>query len=220
MINKDLFAFLRELKQNNNKEWFDANRKRYNELRKSYLEFVSLMILEISNMEESVKSLDPKDCIFRINRDIRFSADKSPYKTNMGAYITPGGKKAMRPGYYLHIEPGSCFAAGGFFMPPSAELKTIRTEIIENTEQYLEIIENPAFVKMFGQPEGERLKTAPKGFPKDDKNIDLIKLKSYTVSHKMDEKTLTSPSALHSLMEVYKTLQPLNSFLSRALQAE
>ncbi len=218
MINKDLFNFLKELKNNNNKDWFDENRKRYQDLRKEFMDFISVLILELNKMEPEIKNIEPKDCVFRINRDIRFSKDKSPYKTNMGAYIAPGGKKSMKPGYYLHLEPGSSFAAGGLYMPPSPELKAVRTEIFENPEEYLSIVQNPEFVKIFGEVEGEKLKTAPKGFPKEDKNIDLIKLKSYTVMHKMNETSLSSPNALGELMHVYKTMQALNRFLMGALE--
>ena len=182
------------------------------------MDFISVLILELNKMEPEIKNIEPKDCVFRINRDIRFSKDKSPYKTNMGAYIAPGGKKSMKPGYYLHLEPGSSFAAGGLYMPPSPELKAVRTEIFENPEEYLSIVQNPEFVKIFGEVEGEKLKTAPKGFPKEDKNIDLIKLKSYTVMHKMNETSLSSPNALGELMHVYKTMQALNRFLMGALE--
>ena len=218
MIDKNIFLFLKELKQNNSKVWFDENRNRYKELRKNFMDFVSLLILELSNIDPTLKHNEAKDCVFRINRDIRFSYDKSPYKTNMGAFITPGGRKSGLPGYYLHLEPGSTFAAGGVYMPPSPELKAIRTTIFEEPEEYRKIIEGKNFKKLFGEVAGDKLKTSPKGFPKDDSNIDLIKLKSYTVSHKLDEKILSEKDAFTELMKIYSEMKELNLFLKKGME--
>ncbi len=215
MIDKNIFIFLKELKHNNSKEWFDENRNRYKELRNNFLDFVSVLILELSNIDLSLKHNEAKDCVFRINRDTRFSNDKSPYKTNMGAFITPGGRKSGLPGYYLHLEPGSTFAAGGVYMPPSAELKAIRTTIFEEPEEYRKIIEGENFKKLFGEVAGDKLKTAPKGFPKDDPSIDLIKLKSYTVSHKVNEKILSDKNAFVELMKIYSGMREFNLFLKK-----
>lgn len=220
MLNNDLLQFLQELKENNNKEWFDVNRKRYQGLRANFLDFVSLLIMELGKIDPSVQYNEAKNCVFRINRDIRFSPDKSPYKTNIGAYIAPGGKNIMRPGYYLHIEPSGCFAAGGMYMPPSTELKAIRTEIFENPGEYLSIIQDKEFKKVFGTvDEEQKLKTAPKDFPKDDPNIELIKLKSYTVSCPVDEKLLFSENAMPQLMKYYRTMVPFIRFLTGALES-
>jgi len=217
MLNKEIFVFLKELKNNNSKEWFDVNRSRYKDLRKNFMDFVSYLILELSVLDPSVQNIEPKDCVFRINRDIRFSNDKSPYKSNMGAFITPGGKKSGLPGYYLHLEPGSCFAAGGIYMPPPAELKSIRSVIFDSPEEYRKIIEAKNFKKLFGEVAGDKLKTAPKGFPKEDSNIDLIKLKSYTVSHKIDEKILSEKNAYPELMKIYAGMKDFNLFLKSGM---
>lgn len=218
MLDKNIFIFLKELKKNNNKEWFDQNRKRYQDLRLNFIDFVSLMIFELSKIDPSVKNIEAKASIFRINRDIRFSADKSPYKSNMGAFITPGGKKSGLPGYYLHIEPGANFVAGGIHMPMPTELKAIRNTIIENPEEYKKIIEATDFIKLFKEVNGDKLKTAPKGFPKEDPNINLIKLKSYTVVHKFDEKTLSTENALKELMKVFSAMKEFNLFLKSAIE--
>ncbi|MCK4921565.1 MAG: DUF2461 domain-containing protein [Bacteroidales bacterium] len=218
MLDKNIFLFLKELRNNNNKEWFDKNRKRYQDLRLNFIDFVSLMIFELSKIDPSVKNIEAKASIFRINRDIRFSADKSPYKINMGAFITPGGKKSGLPGYYLHLEPGSTFAAGGIHMPMPPELKAVRHSIIENPEEYRKIIEAPNFKELFDEVNGEKLKTSPKGFPKEDPNIDLIKLKSYTVGHKLDEKMLSSEYAFKELMKVFSGMKEFNLFLKNAIK--
>ncbi|MCF8378543.1 MAG: DUF2461 domain-containing protein [Bacteroidales bacterium] len=218
MLDKNIFVFLKNLKNNNSKEWFDENRNTYKELRKNFMDFVSLLIFELSIIDPSVQHIEAKDSVFRINRDIRFSNDKSPYKINMGAFITPGGKKAGLPGYYLHLEPGSCFVAGGVYMPPPNELKLIRSAIFENPVEYKKITEAKSFKNLFGEVDGVKLKTAPKGFPKEDSNIELIKLKSYTVSHAIDEKILSQKNALAELMKIYSGMKDFNMFLKKGLE--
>ncbi len=220
MLNPDLFRFLDELKKNNNKDWFDTNRSRYKDLRQQFMNFVTLLIHQLSQLDPSLNGLEASQTVFRINRDIRFSKDKSPYKTNMGAYIAPGGKKSFSPGYYLHVEPGGSMIAGGMYMPPSKELKMVRKEILENTDEFKQIINNPDFKKTFGELHGEKLKTAPQGFPKDHPEIDLMRYKSYTVFKEVAEAYLTGPNALNQMLDDYRVLKPLNDFLTHALQAE
>ena len=142
MINPVLFQFLRELKKNNNKEWFDANRSHYSALRKEFENFINLVIAEITVFDKTVAHTTAKASIFRINRDIRFSNDKLPYKTNFGAFIAKGGRKGINAGYYIHVEPGEGFLAGGIYMPSGPMLKAIRTEIYENIEEFKKIVEN------------------------------------------------------------------------------
>jgi uncharacterized protein (TIGR02453 family) len=217
MIRPELFTFLEEIKNNNNKEWFDENRERYKELREHFINYVSLLIHELGQLDPSVAYKDPKKTVFRINRDIRFSQDKSPYKTNMGAFITPGGKSAQNAGYYLHIEPGECMIAGGIYMPPSKELKLIRNEIFNNSAEFRRIIENKKFQETFGELYGEKLKTAPRDFPKDHPDIDLVRYKSYTVAKMVPDSFLTGPDSLNEVMEVYRVMKPLNDFLNHVL---
>jgi len=130
MLKPELFSFLDNLSKNNSREWFEENRKTYNQLRQHFSDVVSLLIHELQSLDPYIRGISAKDTIFRINRDIRFSPDKSPYKTNMGAYIASGGKKSGLPGYYLHIEPGKCMIAGGMYMPPSKELNILRKLIV------------------------------------------------------------------------------------------
>jgi uncharacterized protein (TIGR02453 family) len=178
--------------------------------------FVQNLIREIINFEPLLKGLEAKNCIFRINRDIRFSNDKSPYKTNMGAFIVRGGKQNgdKYTGFYFHIEPGKCMLAGGAYMPPSQWLTAIREKIDDDPEQLLSIINNPDFKKFFGQLEGEKLKKAPKGFDPDHKYLDLLKFKSYLAVHETtDKQVLDSKYFSHSLT-VFKAMKPLNDFLN------
>ena len=218
MISREMLDFLKELANNNTREWFHANKKRYQLIRKEYEQFVAHLIGEIATFDESVKNLHPKDCIFRINRDIRFSNDKSPYKTNFGAYITPGGRKAGFAGYYFHVEPGNSFVAGGIYRPPADRLKAIRTEIYENTGDFKEIIEDPDFKEEFGSIySDEKLKTAPKGFPKDFEDIELLNYKDYTVLKPLTDDMLTSDELVEEVIRAYQTLYPFNQFLNEAI---
>ncbi|HKL07291.1 MAG TPA: DUF2461 domain-containing protein, partial [Bacteroidales bacterium] len=151
MISKNLFTFLRELRHNNHKEWFYEHKPIYQILRKQFEQLIAQTILAIAQFDDSVKTIEPKQCIFRINRDIRFSKDKSPYKNNFGAFIAPGGRNSGLAGYYIHLEPDNCLLAGGIYMPPPDRLKAVRTEIFENTEEFKKIIHHKNFKKHFGK---------------------------------------------------------------------
>jgi uncharacterized protein (TIGR02453 family) len=218
MLSKSLFQFLSDLKENNYKEWFHENKPTYQKAKKEFEQFIALTIADIAQFDKSIQNLEPKHCIFRINRDVRFSNDKSPYKTNFGGYIVPGGKKAGNAGYYIHIEPGNCFLAGGIYMPPSDRLKAVRTEIYENTDDYKKILNNKNFKKHFEEILNEgKLKTAPKGFPKDFEDIDLLRYKHYIVSKKIDDKLVISDKFTDEIRETFKAVYPFNSFINEGI---
>jgi len=218
MLSKNLIDFLSELKENNYKEWFHENKPRYQKLKKEFEEFIAHTIADIAQFDDSVKHMEPKKCIFRINRDIRFSKDKSPYKTNFGGFITPGGRNGGYAGYYIHIEPGNCFLAGGIYMPPSDRLKAVRTEIYENTDEFKKIIQDKNFKKHFKEITSEdQLKTAPKGFPKDFEDIDLLKNKHYTVMKPIDESLISSADFSNEVKETFKSLYPFNKFINEGI---
>ena len=181
MLHPSVMSFLKDLKKNNNREWFDENRERYKEAKEAFEVYVSVVMGEIQKFDKEAVNAAPKDCIFRIFRDIRFAKDKTPYKTNFGAYIARGGRKSPLAGYYIHFEPGSSMLAGGIYMPQPDVLKAIRTEIYHNIDEFREIIDHPSFVKHFGGIEGPRISTAPKGFPTDFKDIGLLQFKYYSV---------------------------------------
>ena len=214
---KKSLSFIHDLKKNNNRDWFQANRARYDEAREEFLEFVGNLIHEIQVFDPSVGSLAPKNAVFRINRDIRFSRDKSPYKTNFGAFIVPGGKKSGHAGYYFHLDPEGSFAGGGVYQPMPEILKKIRNEIYGNPEEFREIIEDKAFYDCFGDLYDDRLKTPPKGFPKDFGHIDLLKYKSYTVFRNLDQDILTGGSLLAETVKIFRLMYPLNRFINYAL---
>lgn len=217
MLNKDILIFLAELKQNNSKEWFDTNRDRYQGLRKNFTDFLFSLIQALHEMDPSIGVPEPKDCVFRINRDIRFSHDKTPYKTNFGAYIANGGRKSKFAGYYLNLEPESCFAAGGFYMPDKDQLKAIREEISYQPEVLRKIINSREFKKQFGSLSDDRLKVAPMGYDKNDPDIDLLRYKSFSVSAGISDDLITEKVLIPKLTEIFKTLKPLNGFLNKAL---
>ncbi len=210
--------FLTELKENNNKEWFNKNRKRYEESRDKMLFMTELLNNEISKFDQVIPVMNPKDCLFRIFRDVRFSKDKKPYKTNMGSYIAKGGRKSMYAGYYFHIEPGMCFVGGGIYMPQPEPLKAIRTAIYQTPEEFIQIVNNKTFKKYYSEIYGEKLKTAPKNFPKDFEHIDLLRNKSYAFSHKVNDEVVISDKFIGYAVSAFKQLHKINSFLNDALE--
>jgi uncharacterized protein (TIGR02453 family) len=217
MIDKSTLDFLSKLKKNNNKEWFDKNRPIYETAKKNYYDFINELIQSISKFDSSVKHLDAKQCVFRINRDIRFSNDKTPYKTNMGADISPGGKKANTPGYYIHIQPGNSFLGGGMWQPPAPELSAIRQEIDYNTPEFKKILNNKDFKKYFGRlSEEDKVKTAPKGYEKTHPEIEILKLKSFLVIHDLKDSEVLSKDFIKQATTIFKAMHPLNKFLRRA----
>lgn len=212
-----VLQFLNELAENNNREWFQQNKKWYDESRDKVLFLTDVLINEISRFDSSGAGLQPKDCMFRIFRDVRFSNDKRPYKTNFGSFICRGGRKSMNPGYYFHLEPGGCFVAGGIYMPPAEPLRTIRNYLADHAEEFVEITGSPGFKESFPEMYDDQLKTAPKGFPKDHEHIDLLKYKSYIFSKTFDNKEVTSPDYIEKMVDAFRTVAPLNAFLYQAL---
>jgi uncharacterized protein (TIGR02453 family) len=219
MLSKELFIFLKDLKKNNNKEWFENNRSLYNNLKKEFEIFVNLAIAEISLFDKPMAQTSAKASIFRINRDIRFSADKLPYKNNFGAFIANGGRKSISAGYYIHLEPGQCFLSGGIYMPSGPILKAIRTEIFENIREFKKIVQSPFFVRHFGKALwGEKLKLAPKGFPGDFTDIEYLKFKHYTVLKEEPDSLYHQNALLNEIKEVFQSLALFNAFLNRAIE--
>lgn len=218
MINPATFQFLSELKLNNDKEWFDANRHVYHELRKDFELFINVVIGEIGNFDKEAAQTTAKASIFRINRDIRFSKDKLPYKTNYGAFIAQGGRKSIHAGYYLHVEPGACFLSGGIYMPSAPVLKSIRTEIYDNTGTFRKIVNAPSFVKHFGKDLwGEQLKTAPKGFPKDFPDLNYLKYKHYSVVKNEPDQLTMKPGFINEVKTVFSAMAGFNAFMNHAI---
>lgn len=213
--------FLKRLQENNNREWFQENKGMYEQAKGEVTHFVNSIIPEMAKFDASIQYVEAKDCMFRIFRDVRFSKNKSPYKTNMGAWITPSGRKSSGPGYYLHIEPGESFLAGGVYMPDPAQLKSIRQEIYYNAAEFKSILDNKQAKKYFtGLSTMDKQKLPPRDFPKDFPDIDLLKHKHYTVDHPLKDETVNSDQLRGYVVEVFKAMQPLNRFLLRAMKGE
>jgi uncharacterized protein (TIGR02453 family) len=215
-IKKSTLDFLSAINCNNNRDWFISNRPAYLESKVNFESFVQNIINEIIKFEPIMKGLEAKSCVFRINRDIRFSNDKSPYKSHFGAFIVQGGKKNgdKFAGYYFHIEPGKSIMAGGAYTPPAPWLSAIREKISDNPDEFIKITKAKDFLKYFGSVDGEKLKTAPKGYPKDHPNIELLKLKSYLVVNEATDKLVLSSDFQDYVISVFKAMKPLNDYLN------
>ena len=212
-----VLEFLTDLSANNNREWYNANKKRYEESREKILFLTDVVINEIRKFDSEIPALSPKDCVFRIFRDVRFSNDKRPYKTNFGAFIAKGGRKSMHAGYYFHIDPTGSFAGGGVYMPPAEPLKAIRNYMAENGGEFMEIINNKRFRKIYPVMYDDKLKTVPKGFPKDHEFIDLLKYKSFVFSSEISKTEIASDNLIHKIVDSFGELYPVNRFLNDAL---
>ncbi|SIS49616.1 DUF2461 domain-containing protein [Belliella pelovolcani] len=209
--------FLKELANNNSKEWMDTNRDWYQEVRAVFLEDVAELLEGVSSWEPALAGFKAKDCVFRQNRDIRFSANKAPYKTNLAAYFSVGGKKSNGPGYYLHIQPGESFIAGGIWMPPADILKKIRQEIDYSGEELLKILNEPNFKKHFSSLEGEQLKTSPRDYDTEHPHIDLLRYKSFIVSTPLADKDISSGNFKTKTLDAFRLMKPFHDFLHQAV---
>lgn len=210
--------FLADLANHNSKEWMDDNKKRYNEAKGYLVEVLAEVIEKTSKFDKSMIGVEPKKTLFRINRDIRFSKNKDPYKTNFGAALVQGGRKSGNPGYYLHLMPGSCMVGGGLYSPEPAVLQKVRQEIDYNGANLRKVIDSKKFKEVFDQPYGEdKLKTAPKGYPKDHPDIDLLQLKHYVFMNPLSDKEVISGKLVDEAVKAYSTLLPFNDFLREAI---
>jgi uncharacterized protein (TIGR02453 family) len=216
-IKQSTLDFLSDIKVHNEREWFMKNRRRYDEARTNFESFVQAVIDEVAEFDPILKGLEVKSCTYRINRDIRFSNDKTIYKSHLGAFIVRGGKRNgdRFAGYYIHVEPGgNSMIAGGAYMPPMPWLVAIREKIAEEGEKFLKIINSRELVRFYGELEGEKLKSAPKGYPKDHPYIDLLKMKSYLVTHLISDNEVIGNKCFETIMEGCRIMKPLNDFLN------
>ncbi|MCE1155664.1 MAG: DUF2461 domain-containing protein [Bacteroidales bacterium] len=211
-----VLQFIDELIQHNNREWFAENKDRY-EATRAYFETISSeLIREIMKFDDDIAHVEAKDCIFRIYRDIRFSHDKTPYKNHYGVFIAAaGGRKSVRGGYYLHLEPSKSFVATGVWCPPPPLLKALRETVYENIDELTTIIQDPGFTKWFdGFYDDDKLKSVPRGFPADFEQAELLKLKHYMVEYTLPESILNSDNFVQEVAAIFKAAWPLNKFLN------
>ena len=223
MLSIDTLQFLDDLKANNNRDWFLDNKKRYEDFKKDYQLLVADLLDAMKPLDPSLEMLEVKNCTFRINRDIRFSKDKTPYKSHLGIWLSSGAKGLNRAGYYIHLENGSSFIAGGLYCPEANDLKKMRKEIAYFHEDLDSILNEEAFKKEFNdfdRDEKNTLKNPPRGYEKNHPAIDLLKLKSFESSQKIDFSTAGTKDFVTTVSKKLILLKPLNDFINRALTSD
>jgi uncharacterized protein (TIGR02453 family) len=218
MDHKLTLKFLKDIAKNNNRNWFEKNKPRYLEVKNGFDDFLEEVHRHLLKFDQSLANLNPRKIAFRIYRDVRFSKDKRPYKTNMGAGFSSKGKMEQEPGYYVHIEPGKSFIAGGLYMPDPANLAKVRQEIDYNPDRLLKILNDRKFRKLYKQlDEWDKLKTAPKGYAKDHPHIEILKNKSFVVSHRFTDAEVASKTFAKKVADAAKVLKSFNDFLAEAI---
>lgn len=215
---RSYLKFLSALAANNSKEWMDDNKKWYLDSREEFIEDVAVMLKGVEAFEPAMATFKPKDCIFRINRDVRFSANKNPYKNNFSAYFSAKGKKVEWPGYYVHVQPGASFIGGGLWMPSSHSLKKIRREIDYSGAELKKILESKAIAEVYTGIEGEKLKTSPRDYDADHEFIEFLKLKSFILSKPMTDQDINSGNFINVALDGFQRMKPFQEFLSRAIE--
>lgn len=223
MVSENTLQFLKDLKANNNRDWFLDNKKRYEAVKKEYYQLTADVLDLIKPLDPALELLEVKNCVFRINRDIRFSKDKSPYKTHLGIWLSTGAKNAETAGYYLQIDAENPFVGGGMYCPQPDQIQKIRKEINFFYDDLVAIINDNEFVanyKSLNRDENSTLKNPPRGYEKDNPAIEFLKLKSYTATEKFDVQWQTKKDFIPLMVQKMIALQPLNNFINRALETE
>ncbi|MEI6846750.1 MAG: DUF2461 domain-containing protein [Chlorobiaceae bacterium] len=221
MISDNTLDFLRGLKSNNDRVWFEEHKKVYQQLYGDFLDTVVQLLMKVAAFDGDIaaSALDPKKCIMRINRDIRFSKDKSPYKTNFFAFINKGGKKSHYGGYYLHVEPGASFAGGGIYMPESAVLEQIRREIDLHFDEWQSIVAEKSF--FFHFPDGVRasgkLLRPPKGYVSSNPAIAYLQFKDFYTQRFFNDQDVTDSAFVARLTDAFRSVKPVVDFINRVL---
>ncbi len=209
-----IFDFLKKLKKNNNREWFSAHKDEFIAAQEIFDEFVFDLIQKTQKFDSSIGDVQPKNCIFRIYRDTRFSKDKTPYKTNFGAAICKGGRKSTDPCYYIHLEPGASMLGGGLYMPPPDVLSVTRKKVFKKGADLLKILNDKKFKSYYGNLiEDDKLSRPPKGFDPESPYIDYLKYKHYVVVHKLSDSELTVSKALATVASGFERMKKFKQFL-------
>ena len=220
MLQPATLQFLKTLQKNNNRPWFEEHRHLYEGAKADVLLMVEQLIPGIAGFDSNIAGQLAKNCTFRINRDVRFSKNKSPYKNNMAAYFNKDGKKGNGAGYYLHVEPGQSFAAAGIWMPEPANLVKIRQEIDYNLDEWKKILNSSAFKKNFkdGPDISNKLARPPKGYTEDNPAIPFLKLKSFVVRRPIMDASISKKNFVKDIVKIFQASFPLVNFLNRAIE--
>ncbi len=228
MESKKILKFLRQVSVNNNRPWFQAHKRDYETARAAFEQGISQALERIMTFDEEIAHVALKDCLYRFYRDTRFSPDKSPYKNHLGAYINAKGKKALRGGYYIHLEPGGCLVAVGNYWLPTNILTACRNEIMGNTAEWLKCVESDEFLKYFGASEQvgwedaqgfglERLKTCPSGFPRDWEYVKYLRMKDYCCWHHVSEEFFEGDDWLDEIEKMFRAAKPMMDFTNAVI---
>lgn len=223
MINASTLDFLRLLPENNTKEWMESHRHLYESAKMDVLQLLGKLLAQIQTVDEAQRGslLQPKDCLFALNRDTRFSADKSPYKTAFSAWISVGGKKSPEAGYYLYIQPGSSYLALGIFSPETAVQTRIRQEIDHRSQEFLKLVNEPRFVQEWGLAySDETLKRVPKGYEESHPASEYLRFKSWLVRRDLPDSLLTQEHWLEEMSPALESAQAWLRFLNDAIRVE
>ncbi len=223
--------FLAGVAANNNRPWFQSHKAEYEACKLDFERGVAAAIVRLAQFDPEIAALTPRDCCYRFYRDVRFSPDKSPYKRHFGAYICAHGKKSLRGGYYIHVQPGRCLFSAGCYWLPTNILTSTRNEIMSRIGEWRGMVENPAFVEAFGRPGeevwdeqqgvlswkgfgGGRLKTCPKGFPQDYPYMDYLRMKSYIAWQRKPDDFFQGDGWLDELDRVMRLAKPMMDFIN------
>ena len=220
MFQQASLKFLKDLAKNNQKEWFDKNRSRFESTKQELEAFTADVIKKVTKFDDSIAHLQVKECLFRINRDVRFSKDKSPYKRHLSMYLSKGGKKGINPGYYFHLEPGNSYVGGGLWMPMPPELKKVRQEIDYSWDEFRKLFSDKKFKAAFGdfrRGEEEVLSRPPKGYEETNPAIEYLKLKSWIMSAKVSDAELVSKDLSKKIAGYFERMNPMIQFFNQAL---
>lgn len=236
MNTKLILKFLKDIAIHNDREWFHAHKSEYDMAKKEFETGIEQLILRLSQRDSEITHLKAKDCIYRFYRDVRFSADKSPYKRHFGAYICAKGKKSLRGGYYVHIQPGNCFLATGSYWLPTNILTSCRNEIMANIDEWKKAVANGRFIHLFGYPGQNNmtdytdedkmsdkgfgishLKKAPKDFPSDYEYLDYLKMKDYCCWHSVDEGFFEKDNWIEESTKIFMVAKPMMDFMNSVI---
>ena len=222
MLQPSTLKFLKSLKKNNNKPLFDENREKYESARANFQEFITGLLQNMAAFDPEMKDFEAKKCMFRINRDIRFSKNKTPYKINISAHFNKGGKKSVHAGYYFHLQPGgNSFIGGGLWMPEAAELKKLRQEIDYCFPEFKKIVHASAFQTQYGaleRDEKQMLVNVPRGYEKENPAADLLKMKSFVATKNISDSDILRSDLNKEVTQAFKALMPLIKFINRAVE--